>query len=293
MNKTFKYKGFVCYWNKEEERYELYSKEEWGYGKGYRTPEWDAGTVDECKEWIDGYWEDEDTEITEAVDFKHDPNWEGNAEDFDEAFENKYFPKIKPKKVWTYKDKYFCFDNGILYLIYKNEDEMKAVGGYAKAPWRVMDSINLSTEEWEEDPQYWMSKYAGDIDAEGDALVQDFLKYEVKESRKLNENEEAAPMVVGTEYVTTGEGQDALDGILYLIQQERGTIKSYLSAVDTMVPMLNYDELQIINEIIADEQQHVKLLSKLYDNLAQDRYKDLPKEEEEEIVRDTLESQEI
>lgn len=38
MNKTFKYKGFVCYWNKEEERYELYSKEEWGYGKGYRTP---------------------------------------------------------------------------------------------------------------------------------------------------------------------------------------------------------------------------------------------------------------
>ena len=22
MNKTFKYKGFVCYWNKEEERYE-------------------------------------------------------------------------------------------------------------------------------------------------------------------------------------------------------------------------------------------------------------------------------
>ena len=27
MNKTFKYKGFVCYWNKEEERYELYSKE--------------------------------------------------------------------------------------------------------------------------------------------------------------------------------------------------------------------------------------------------------------------------
>ena len=37
MNKTFKYKGFVCYWNKEE-RYELYSKEEWGYGKGYRTP---------------------------------------------------------------------------------------------------------------------------------------------------------------------------------------------------------------------------------------------------------------
>lgn len=44
MNKTFKYKGFVCYWNKEE-RYELYSKEEWGYGKGYRTPEQDAGTV--------------------------------------------------------------------------------------------------------------------------------------------------------------------------------------------------------------------------------------------------------
>ena len=63
MNKTFKYKGFVCYWNKEEERYELYSKEEWGYGKGYRTPEWDAGTVDECKEWIDGYWEDEDNNI--------------------------------------------------------------------------------------------------------------------------------------------------------------------------------------------------------------------------------------
>ena len=24
-----------------------------GYGKGYRTPEWDAGTVEECKEYIE------------------------------------------------------------------------------------------------------------------------------------------------------------------------------------------------------------------------------------------------
>ena len=31
----------------------LYSKEEWGYGKGYRTPEWDAGTVEECKDYIE------------------------------------------------------------------------------------------------------------------------------------------------------------------------------------------------------------------------------------------------
>lgn len=286
MNKTFKYKGFVCYWNKEEERYELYSKEEWGYGKGYRTPEWDAGTVDECKEWIDGYWEDEDNELDESISYKGDPNWIGDAENFDEDFENKYFPKINPKKVLQYNGKYFCFDNGTLYMIYKNEDEIKFLGSESKTPWRVMDSIGLSKENWEDNPEYWMSKYAGEVDEESSNLIGDYLKYEFKESRQLKINrltENDVPMV-GVECPPTDGKEDVLDSILRLIQDEREAIKGYLWAVDSAMPIFSYENVQIINEIIADEQQHIKLLSKMYDNLAQERYKNL----EHEDVADLL-----
>lgn len=284
MNKTFKYKGFVCYWDKEKECYDLYTKEEWGYGKGYRTPEWeDVSGIDECKEWVDGYWEDNKQYygMNESVTYKSDPNWIGDADNFDEDFENKYFPKITPKKVLQYNGKYFCYDNGTLYMIYKNEDEIKAVGGVRKAPWRVMDSIGLSKEDWEEGPEYWMQQYADQFDDESAALMDNFLKYEFKESRQLKINrltENDAPMV-GVELTPIPGKEDVLDSILRLIQDERCSIKNYLAAVDDATPMLSYENLQVINEIISDEQQHVKLLSKMYDNLAQERYKNLEQED--------------
>ncbi|MGG3278982.1 hypothetical protein [Paenibacillus solani] len=33
----------------------VYTKEEWGYGKGYRSSEWDATCLEEAKQFIDSY----------------------------------------------------------------------------------------------------------------------------------------------------------------------------------------------------------------------------------------------
>ena len=171
-------------------------------------------------------------------------------------------------------------------MIYKNEDEIKFLGSESKTPWRVMDSIGLSKENWEDNPEYWMSKYAGEVDEESSNLIGDYLKYEFKESRQLKINrltENDVPMV-GVECPPTDGKEDVLDSILRLIQDEREAIKGYLLAVDSAMPIFSYENVQIINEIIADEQQHIKLLSKMYDNLAQERYKNL----EHEDVADLL-----
>ena len=124
------------------------------------------------------------------------------------------------------------------------------------------------------------------MDEESAALVDNFLKYEFKESRQLKINrltENDVPMV-GVECPPTDGKEDVLDSILRLIQDEREAIKGYLLAVDSAMPIFSYENVQIINEIIADEQQHIKLLSKMYDNLAQERYKNL----EHEDVADLL-----
>ena len=126
-----------------------------------------------------------------------------------------------------------------------------------------------------------MQQYADQFDDESAALMDNFLKYEFKESRQLKINrltENDAPMV-GVECPPTDGKEDVLDSILRLIQDERCSIKNYLAAVDDATPMLSYENLQVINEIISDEQQHVKLLSKMYDNLAQERYKNLEQED--------------
>ena len=35
----------------------VYTAEEWSYSKGYRSPEWDAVTMEEAKQFIDSYKE--------------------------------------------------------------------------------------------------------------------------------------------------------------------------------------------------------------------------------------------
>ncbi|MHB9148334.1 MAG: hypothetical protein ACYC2U_08240 [Candidatus Amoebophilus sp.] len=47
------YKGWVIATNGEE--YHVFSVDEWGYGEGFRTAEFECGSVMECKANIDSY----------------------------------------------------------------------------------------------------------------------------------------------------------------------------------------------------------------------------------------------
>lgn len=59
---TKQYKGFVIaettvntYHNPSNYKFQLYTKDEWSYGYGYRTPEWECDNLKEAKEFIDCY----------------------------------------------------------------------------------------------------------------------------------------------------------------------------------------------------------------------------------------------
>jgi hypothetical protein len=54
MKKVKTYKGFVITKNQSNE-YQVFTKEEWSYGDGYRTAEFDCCSEKECIENIDSY----------------------------------------------------------------------------------------------------------------------------------------------------------------------------------------------------------------------------------------------
>lgn len=47
------YKGFKI--KQVENGFEVYTAEEWSYGEGFRYPEWEAGNMQEAKDFIDSY----------------------------------------------------------------------------------------------------------------------------------------------------------------------------------------------------------------------------------------------
>jgi hypothetical protein len=56
MKKIRTYKGFVIAYDKETASYQVFTKDEWAYGKGYRTAEWEGCTsLAEAMQWIDSY----------------------------------------------------------------------------------------------------------------------------------------------------------------------------------------------------------------------------------------------
>jgi len=48
------YKGFKIEQVGEDE-YHVYTGEEWEYGTGFRTAEWEAGSIQEAQDFIDSY----------------------------------------------------------------------------------------------------------------------------------------------------------------------------------------------------------------------------------------------
>ncbi len=53
------YKGFIIAESEDAVpgayKFEVYTKDEWAMGSGYRTAEWEADNMKECKEFIDCY----------------------------------------------------------------------------------------------------------------------------------------------------------------------------------------------------------------------------------------------
>lgn len=54
MKKVKQYKNFIIALDKEG-FYHIFTKEEWSYGKGYRYPEHEAGSLQEAIDFIDSY----------------------------------------------------------------------------------------------------------------------------------------------------------------------------------------------------------------------------------------------
>ncbi|GAB6010825.1 hypothetical protein [Viscerimonas tarda] len=55
VNKTFKYKGWLCEWDGITEEYNVYTPDELEQPKGYRQAEYECSTKEQCKQFIDGY----------------------------------------------------------------------------------------------------------------------------------------------------------------------------------------------------------------------------------------------
>jgi hypothetical protein len=54
-NKSFKYRGWLCEYNRETGYYDLYTPDELEQPKGFRYPDTECGSVKLCKEHINTY----------------------------------------------------------------------------------------------------------------------------------------------------------------------------------------------------------------------------------------------
>jgi len=55
IDKTFRYKGWLCSWNKTESLYYLYTPDEQEQPAGFRTQETECSTQAQCREFINSY----------------------------------------------------------------------------------------------------------------------------------------------------------------------------------------------------------------------------------------------
>lgn len=54
MAKVRAYKGFKIE-EANENTFNVYTADEWSMGKGFRYPEWEAGSLQEARDFIDSY----------------------------------------------------------------------------------------------------------------------------------------------------------------------------------------------------------------------------------------------
>lgn len=86
QGKQFKYHGFVGNW--EEDRYQLYTDDEWGYGSEFRTPEMSRGNVTDSLIAIDNYWKDIEDNRFAILDNDIEDSSEVEYEDIQDTKDN-------------------------------------------------------------------------------------------------------------------------------------------------------------------------------------------------------------
>lgn len=104
----------------------------------------------------------------------------------DTEFNDKYFPRVdlNDSNIHYYKldNDEFAYDmkNAVVMFLFKDGDEVEHFG-VDKAPYRVLDTVGLSRDSWNDKPERdeYLRGYKQDLDDEASYLVQDFIKNEL------------------------------------------------------------------------------------------------------------------
>lgn len=102
-------------------------------------------------------------------------------------FNDEYFPRVDVKnrtkysQLYKFKDKTFIYDkiNSVVIYLFKDDEELPALG--KDAPWRELDSVGLSAENWNnvESRDEYLAQFVDDLDAEASYYANEFIKNEL------------------------------------------------------------------------------------------------------------------
>lgn len=101
-------------------------------------------------------------------------------------FNDKYFPRVDISNTSKYdyykhnnKDYVYDKSKNLVIMLFKDEDEVKELGD--SAPYRELDTVGLSQENWsnKELRDEYLDEYEFNLQEESDALLNDFIKYEL------------------------------------------------------------------------------------------------------------------
>ena len=119
-----------------------------------------------------------------------------NEDEKSTAFNDRYFPRVDINNTSRYdtaefKDKFFAYDkkNNVLIYLFKDDEEVSELG-WDNAPWRELDSVGLSSDNWndEEARNDYLYQYNFDLDSESSYLAQDFIDNELPYYQNKNES---------------------------------------------------------------------------------------------------------
>lgn len=148
-----------------------------GYGSG------DALKI-KCKElcnkvdWVFPYGWSCHAPKSNKINEEYDPK--------DTEFNDKYFPRVdlNDDNIHYYKldDSEYAYDmkNAVVMFLFKDEDEVEHFG-VDEAPYRVLDTVGLSRDNWNDKPERdeYLRGYKQDLDSETSYLVRDFIQNEL------------------------------------------------------------------------------------------------------------------
>jgi len=117
--------------------------------------------------------------------FDENGNWKSNEDMM--KFNDKYFPRIDIDNKERYEtekigNRLFAYDkeDKVVDIVFKDDEEVDILGD-DKAPWRIMDSVGLSEENWNDKEARieYLQEYSDDLDYEADSLAQQFIRDEL------------------------------------------------------------------------------------------------------------------